>query len=63
MRDAHRRGEDLGLTEEELAFYDALEVNDSAVKVLGDEALSGEGGATPPQASGSSILGQRRPRQ
>ena len=39
MREAHRRGEDLGLTEEEVAFYDALEVNDSAVKVLGDETL------------------------
>jgi type I restriction enzyme R subunit len=39
MRQAHRRGEDLGLTEDELAFYDALEVNDSAVKVLGDAAL------------------------
>jgi len=39
MREAHRRGEKLGLTEEELAFYDALEANDSAVKVLGDETL------------------------
>ena len=39
MREAHRRGEDLGLSEEELAFYDALETNDSAVKVLGDETL------------------------
>lgn len=39
MRDAHRRGEELGLSEEELAFYDALEVNDSAVAVLGDEVL------------------------
>jgi type I restriction enzyme R subunit len=39
LRDAHRRGEDLGLSKEELAFYDALEVNDSAVKVLGDETL------------------------
>jgi type I restriction enzyme R subunit len=39
MREAHRRGVDLGLTEDELAFYDALEVNDSAVKVLGDENL------------------------
>ena len=29
----------LGLTEDEVAFYDALEVNDSAVKVLGDEIL------------------------
>ena len=34
-----RRGEELGLTEDELAFYDALETNDSAVEVLGDETL------------------------
>jgi len=39
MREAHIRGEKLGMSEEELAFYDALEVNDSAVKVLGDETL------------------------
>jgi type I restriction enzyme R subunit len=39
MREAERRGEDLGLSEDELAFYDALETNDSAVKVLGDETL------------------------
>jgi type I restriction enzyme R subunit len=39
MREANARGEELGLTEEELAFYDALETNDSAVKVLGDETL------------------------
>lgn len=39
MREAVTRGEALGLTEEELAFYDALETNDSAVKVLGDETL------------------------
>ncbi len=39
MREAKSRGEKLGLTEEEEAFYDALEVNDSAVKVLGDETL------------------------
>lgn len=39
IREANRRGEDLGLTEDELAFYDALEVNDSAVQVLGDETL------------------------
>ena len=39
MREAHQRGDKLGLTEEELAFYDALETNDSAVKVLGDETL------------------------
>jgi len=39
MREAHKRGENLGLTDDELAFYDALEVNDSAVKVLGDDTL------------------------
>ena len=39
MRQAHDRGEELGLSEEELAFYDALETNDSAVQVLGDEKL------------------------
>jgi type I restriction enzyme R subunit len=39
MREAHRQGEELGLTTEEVAFYDALEVNDSAVKVLGDDVL------------------------
>ena len=33
------RGEQLGLREDELAFYDALETNDSAVRVLGDETL------------------------
>jgi type I restriction enzyme R subunit len=41
MREAQKRGEKLGLTEDEIAFYDALEVNDSAVKVLGDETLKG----------------------
>ncbi len=39
LRAADRRGEDLGLTEDEIAFYDALEVNDSAVQVLGDDTL------------------------
>jgi type I restriction enzyme R subunit len=39
MREAGKRGETLKLTPDEVAFYDALEVNDSAVKVLGDEAL------------------------
>ncbi len=39
MREANARGQDLGLTEDELAFYDALETNDSAVKVLGEETL------------------------
>jgi type I restriction enzyme R subunit len=41
MREADRRGEDLGLSEDELAFYDALETNDSAVAVLGVESLRG----------------------
>jgi type I restriction enzyme R subunit len=39
MRAAGARGEQLGLSEDELAFYDALETNDSAVKVLGDDTL------------------------
>ncbi len=39
MREANQRGEKLGLAEDELAFYDALESNDSAVRVLGDEIL------------------------
>jgi type I restriction enzyme R subunit len=39
MRTAQKRGEELNLNEDEIAFYDALEVNDSAVKVLGDETL------------------------
>ena len=41
MREADARGEKLGLTDDELAFYDALETNDSAVQVLGDETLRG----------------------
>lgn len=41
IRNAEKRGENLGLTEDEIAFYDALEVNDSAVKVLGDDTLKG----------------------
>jgi type I restriction enzyme R subunit len=39
LREAGRRGEKLNLSSDELAFYDALEVNDSAVKVLGDDTL------------------------
>jgi type I restriction enzyme R subunit len=41
MRAANQRGEALKLSEDELAFYDALEVNDSAVQVLGDDNLKG----------------------
>ncbi len=39
MREETAKGEELGLSEDEVAFYDALEVNDSAVKVLGDATL------------------------
>ena len=39
MRAASERGEELDLSEDELVFYDALETNDSAIKVLGDETL------------------------
>ena len=39
LREANARGEELGLSEDELAFYDALEINDSAVQVLGDDTL------------------------
>jgi type I restriction enzyme R subunit len=39
MREGQKRGADLGLSDDEVAFYDALEVNDSAVKELGDPIL------------------------
>lgn len=39
MRQADRRGEQLGLSQDEVAFYDALETSDSAVKMMGDDAL------------------------
>ena|ERR1039457_5853114 len=39
MREESAKGAELGLSEDEVAFYDALEVNDSAVKVLGDNTL------------------------
>lgn len=39
MKEEDKRGKELDLTEDELAFYDALGVNDSAVKVLGDKTL------------------------
>lgn len=39
IKEEEKRGVELNLNEDELAFYDSLEVNDSAVKVLGDEAL------------------------
>ena len=39
MQQARKRGEELGLTDDELAFYDALSENKSAVDIMGDEKL------------------------
>ena len=39
IKEADRKGEDLGLDFREYAFYTALEVNDSAVALLGDDVL------------------------
>jgi len=39
MDAATKRGEDLGLTEDEVAFYDALAANESAVQAMGDDKL------------------------
>lgn len=39
VREEKGRGKQQNMTEDEIAFYDALEVNDSAVKVLGDDTL------------------------
>jgi type I restriction enzyme R subunit len=39
IRNAQARGEKLGLNDDEVAFYDALETSDSAVQVLGDDTL------------------------
>ena len=39
LKAAAERGEKLNLSEDELAFYDALETNDSAVAVMGEEVL------------------------
>jgi type I restriction enzyme R subunit len=39
MREANRRGEQLNLSPEEVAFYDALGANDSAVQVMGTPIL------------------------
>ena len=41
LREAGARGAALGLSDDELAFYDALGVNDNVVQVLGDETLRG----------------------
>ena len=39
MRDAHLRGEALGLKDDEVAFYDAIVQNDAAVLEMGDDTL------------------------
>ncbi|MBF1258535.1 MAG: DUF3387 domain-containing protein, partial [Lautropia mirabilis] len=39
IRAARARGEESGLSEEEIAFYDALAENESAVQVMGDDKL------------------------
>jgi len=39
IRAARQRGEEQGLSEDEIAFYDALAENESAIQVLGDDKL------------------------
>lgn len=39
IRAARQRGEELGLSDEEIAFYDALAENESAVEIMGDDKL------------------------
>jgi type I site-specific restriction-modification system R (restriction) subunit len=39
MDAASKRGVDMGLTDDEVAFYDALAANDSAVQAMGDDKL------------------------
>ena len=39
MREAYKRGEKMGLSDDELAFYDALAANESAREVMGDEKI------------------------
>lgn len=39
VRAAQRRGEDEGLSQDEIAFYDALAENESAVQAMGNDAL------------------------
>ena len=39
MDQATKRGVELGLTDDEVAFYDALATNESAVKIMGDAQL------------------------
>ena len=39
IRAAHQRGEEEGLSQEEISFYDALAQNESAVEVMGNDQL------------------------
>jgi len=39
FREELKKGKDLGLNEDEIAFYEALALNESAVRELGDETL------------------------
>ncbi|MEM4835374.1 MAG: DUF3387 domain-containing protein, partial [Ferroplasma sp.] len=39
IREEQNRGKDLGLKEDEIAFYDALADNESAKQILGDDTL------------------------
>jgi len=39
MNAATKRGQELGLNEDEVAFYDALAANESAVKAMGNDEL------------------------
>jgi type I restriction enzyme R subunit len=39
IREARKRGEDEGLTQDEIAFYDALAENENAIEVLGNDQL------------------------
>ena len=39
IRAAHQRGEEEGLSQEEISFYDALAENESAVEVMGNDHL------------------------
>ena len=40
IRESNKRGDELSLSEDELAFYDALSNNESAKEVLGDKQLA-----------------------
>ena len=57
IRTAHQRGEEEGLSQEEISFYDALAENESAVEVMGDEQLRVFG---PFRASVAAYLARRR---